>query len=255
MSLPIKKHLDNLLSAIKTRPVIISTTVAATLSLIWIISDFQAWKSFGTGGSAPTWSGYWRMTKLRVQRFLLFGKDKLTDASPLSSTGPSYLDSSAVPIRKGPRPPLQSRVMPQRQIPYHHDTVAAGVKERMRDLVATFAARHPDILQRRPSKTEGGSTDAIYGNPTLDTLNPLTKSYPILGTEIAHVHPAESSLHVWLSQRDARTVIERGWAERFPLAFVDKGWVMVYSPRSMAEVDVVETIVKAAVGNVTGVRV
>ena len=195
------------------------------------------------------------MTKLRLRRILLFGKDNLTDASSLSSAGPSYLDSSAVPVRKGPRPPLQSRVMPQRQIPYNQKFVEVGVEDRMRDLVATFAAKHPDILQLRPSKTEGGSTDAIYAKASLDTLNPLTKTFPILGTEIAHVHPAESSLHLWLTERDAKTVIERGWAQRFPLSFVDKGWIMVYSPRTMSEVDVVESIVKAAIRNVTGVHV
>lgn len=248
-------YYHTLSAKINARPLVTGTALAATISLLWVISDFRAWKSFGTGGTPPTWSGYWRMTKLRVNRFLLFGKDNLTDPSPLSTTGPTYLDATKVPARGGPRPKTQSRTMPQRQIPYGKDIVAEGVRDRVANLVATFAARYPDILELRPSKTEGGSSDAIYGNPNLQTLTPRTKSNPLLGTEIAHAHGAEGSLHLWLTEKDARTVVEKGWGERFPLTFIDKGWILVYAPRTMAEVDVVEVIVKAAISHVTGVEI
>eukprot|EP01099_Mayorella_cantabrigiensis_P007867 TRINITY_DN7154_c0_g1_i1.p1 TRINITY_DN7154_c0_g1~~TRINITY_DN7154_c0_g1_i1.p1 ORF type:complete len:287 (+),score=17.67 TRINITY_DN7154_c0_g1_i1:85-861(+) len=240
---------------INSRPLVTGTAVAATISVLWVISDFRAWKAFGTGGTPPTWSGYWRMTKIRVNRILLFGKDDLTDPSSLSTNGPTYLDPAKIPTREGARPKTQSRTMPQRQIPYGKNIVAEGVRDRVDNLVATFAAKYPDILELRPSKTEGGSTDAIYANPNLQTLTPRTKSNPILGTEIAHAHPAEGSLHLWLTEKDARTVVEKGWGERFPLSFIDKGWIMVYAPRTIAEVEVVEVIVKAAISHVTGVEI
>jgi hypothetical protein len=247
-----------LLDAISARPrqtVSTATAAALTVSLAWVISDFYAWKSFGTGGTPPTWAGYWRMTKIRINRLLLFGKDDLSDPSPLSSAGPKYLDGNAIPVREGSRPAIMARTMPQRQVPYKPDSVEPGVEERVKSMMATFAAQHPSILDLRPSKTEGGSTDAIYAKPALETLNDRAKNNKMLGTEIAHAHPSDGSLHVWLSEADAKTVVEKGWGMRFPLKFIDKGWAMVYAPRTMAEVDVIEKIVKAGIAWIAGVEV
>lgn len=255
----VTRHYHYLLHAISTRPrntAITGTAVAVTLSLAWLLHDFYAWKAFGTGGTPPTWAGYVRMSKIRLNRLLLFGKDDLTDASPLSSSsGPKYLAADAIPEREGDRPAIMARTMPQRQVPYPRGTVDAGVAERASSLIATLAAQHPSVLELRPSKTEGGSTDAIYATPSLPTLNAKAKNDKLLTTEIAHVHAAEGSLHVWLSQADAKTVVEKGWGLRFPLAFVDKGWTMVYAPRTMGEVEVVEKIVKAGIAWVSGVEV
>ncbi|OAP61571.1 hypothetical protein AYL99_03774 [Fonsecaea erecta] len=217
-----------------------ATAVALTLSLAWVLNDFHAWKSFGTGGTPPTWAGYWRMTKLRLNRMMLFGKDNLADPSPLSSSGPRYLDPVALPVREGTRPPTMARTMPQRQVPYKPGTGGGG---------GGGAGEEYD------GYTEGGSTDAIYAKPTLETLNDKARDNKILGTEIAHAHPSDGSLHVWLSEADARTVVEKGWGLRFPLTFVDKGWAMVYAPRTMAEADVVERIVRAGIAWVAGVEV
>ncbi len=254
----LSKQYDGLRLSINQNPRQASVTasaVALTLSLGWVLKDFYDWKSFGTGGTPPTWAGYWRMTKIRVNRALLFGKDNLSDPSPLSSAGPKHLDANAIPARKEPRPGTMARTMPQRQIPFKAGTVDPGVEDRVKDMMATFAAKHSSVLDHRPSKTEGGSTDAIYAKPTLDTLNDRAKNNKMLGTEIAHAHPSDGSLHVWLSEADAKTVVEKGWGLRFPLGFIDKGWAMVYAPRTMAEVDVVERIVKAGIAWIAGVEV
>jgi hypothetical protein len=232
-----------------------STALALALSLAWVLSDFRAWKSFGTGGTPPTWAGYWGMTKIRFNRLLLFGKDDLTDPTPLSVGGPRYLDANAIGTREGDRPKIMARTMPQRQVPYRRDDIDLGVPERVSNMMSKFAARHSEILELKPSKTEGGSTEAIYAKLDLPTIKEEAKTDRILTSEIAHAHPADSSFHVWLSEADAKTVVEKGWGLRFPLSFVDKGWVMVYAPRTMAEVDVVEQIVKAGIGNVAGVKV
>ncbi|KAK4939726.1 hypothetical protein LTR10_020010 [Elasticomyces elasticus] len=258
MSSSLTTYYHNLTRYVATRPreaALTSTAIAVTLSLAWVLSDFYAWKAFGTGGTPPTWAGYWRMTKIRINRFLLFGKDDLADASNLSSKGSKYLDAGKIPIRQGERPRLIARTMPQRQVPYDKRVVAPLVEDRVASMVATFATKYSDILEVRPSKTEGGSTDAIYAKPELPTLNPLAQNNKMLTTEIAHAHPSEGSLHVWLSEADAKTVVEKGWGMRFPLYFVPKGWAMVYAPRTMEEVDVVETIVKAGIAFIAGVEV
>lgn len=199
------------------------------------------------------------MTKIRISRrlhtLIHLGKDDLIDASTLSASGPRYLDPDDIPARKGPSPPLVARTMPQRQVPYKPDEIEPGVTERVSEMTANFAARYPDLLDLKPSKTEGGSADAIYAKPTLPTLNEKAKHDKILTTEIAHHHPSEWSFHVWLSEADAKTVVEKGWGQRFPMASVDKGWVMVYAPRTHPEVDVVKRIVTAAISWVTGVWV
>lgn len=248
----------NLIEQFASRPraaAATTTTVALSLSLLWVITDFHAWKAFGTGGTPPTWAGYWRMTKLRFNRLLLFGKDNLTDPTPLSTSGPAYLDAAKIEPREGERPKLMSRTMPQRQVPYAKGTVDAGIEDQILKLIPGIVAKHPDLLELRPSKTEGGSTDAIYAKQSLATLNEKAKGTGMLGSEIAHAHPREGSLHVWLTQRDARTVVEKGYGERFPLVFIDKGWTMVYAPRTQKEVDVVELIIKAGIANIAGVEV
>jgi hypothetical protein len=116
----------------------------------------------------------------------------------------------------------------------------------------TIASAHADLLEINPSHTEGKSTDGLYARKELDTLNPLARDR-ILDHEIAHAHPADNSLHVWLSDVDARKVIESGWGQRFPLAFVKSGWILVYAPRNAAELDVVQGIVRAGVAWITGV--
>ena len=214
------------------RAVLASTAVALTLSLSWLLIDFHAWKAFGTGGTLPTWSGYWRMTKIRIGRMVIFGKDDLRDPSGLSEKGPRYLDPSSLSIREGSSPRIVSRTMTQHQVPYKPAEIQPGVSERLQSLISTIAAQYPDRLELRPSKTEGGSALAIYAKSSLATLKDAAKRDQILGTEISHVHPAEGSLHVWLTEADAKTVVKKKWGMRFPLKFVDKGFVLIYAPSS-----------------------
>ncbi|KAK4209483.1 hypothetical protein QBC37DRAFT_430308 [Rhypophila decipiens] len=240
---------QKLISAISSRPVLTGLCATALLGIAWTVNDFLAWKQFGTGGTPPTWSGYLRMTKHRIN-FLLAGPD-LLDPAPHSTTGPSYLPSALRP-REGPRARIMTRIMPQRQIP---EPIAPGAHARLHSLVANLASQQPTLLESKPSHTEGKSTDGLYALPSCEKLNSKARDDKLLQREIAHAHPADNSLHVWLSGPDARKVIEAGWGQRFPLQWVDSGWTMVYAPRTEAEMGVVEDIVKAGVGWVTGVRI
>jgi len=228
----------------------LATTIggALILSLSWTVWDFHEWKSFGTGGTPPTWAGYMRMTKFRLNR--LMSSDDLCDPSSLKTDGPRYL-KTGLKRREGSRPKIISRTMPQRQRP---EKIDPQTRQRLQSMMRTLAEKHPELLEVRPSKTEGRTTDAIYARPDLEKLNPQAKD-PILDHEIAHAHPAENSLHVWLSDPDARAVIEAGWGQRFPLTFVKSGWIMVYAPRNLDEVEVAEEIVRAGIAWITGVEV
>ena len=191
------------------------------------------------------------MTKLRIRQAL--SNNDLLDASVLQQTGPSYLPSASLTPRSGPRPHIIPRILPQRQRP---EPIPPATLSRLHSLIPSLASAHPDLFELSPSKTEGKTTDGLYGRADVDTLNPVAREVAILDREIAHVHPTENSLHVWLSERDARAVVEGGWGARFPpLERVPPGWVFVYAPRDEGEMDIVESIVKAAVRWVTGVKV
>ncbi|PWY75322.1 hypothetical protein BO94DRAFT_212371 [Aspergillus sclerotioniger CBS 115572] len=235
---------NQIIATLTSNPVATGICATAVLGIVWTIHDFREWIAFGTGGSSPTCRGYLRMTKLRIKQAL--SNNNLLDASVLKQTGPSYLPSAPLPPRRSPRPHIIPRILPQRQRP---EPIPPAMLSRLHSIVPDLASAHPDLFELSPSKTEGKTTDGLYARADVDTLNPVTREVAILDREIAHVHPTEYSLHVWLSERDARAVIERGWGARFPpLEGVPPGWVFVYAPRDEAEMDVVEGIVRAAVG-------
>lgn len=118
----------------------------------------------------------------------------------------------------------------------------------------TLANARPDLFEVKLSHTEGKTTDGLYARTDVKTLNPIAKD-KVLNHEIAHAHPAENSLHVWLSEPDARKVIEAEWGQRFPLTFVNRGWTMVYAPRNDEELEIVERIVKAGAEWIVGAAV
>ena len=113
--------------------------------------------------------------------------------------------------------------------------------------MAHFAS-HPayaPLIDTRPSKTEGGTGAALYVKPEVDGINPAAHR---IFYEVAHVHPTENSLHVYVSPKDARVVLEKGWGVRFPVTWLaPPSWIMVYAPRGEEEVEVVREIVRAAV--------
>ncbi|KAK4506307.1 hypothetical protein PRZ48_000037 [Zasmidium cellare] len=229
-----------------------ASAAAITAALVfgaWIYRDYTAWIDFGTGGTSANFSGYLRITKFRLLR--AFSGDDLKDASSLSPDGLSYLPKQ-LPRREGQLPAIIERTLPQRQYPAKTPLDKAAY-DRLHALPKKYAEQLNDALKLDKSVTEGRTTDAIYALPA----HRHGAHDRVLGDEIAHVHPAENSLHVWLTEADTYKVVSAGWGERFPLAslgMVNAGWTFVYAPRSMEEVAVVEEIFKAGIGHLTGKR-
>ena len=125
----------------------------------------------------------------------------------------------------------------------------------LNNLMQTFASTAPfsEYIETRPSKTEGGTGPAIYVKPAVKTINPVAHK---IFYEVAHVHPADHSLHVYVSPTDAKTVVGRGWGQRFPVTWLaPPSWIMVYAPRDERELEVVKEIVRAAVCHAVGMEV
>jgi hypothetical protein len=74
----------------------------------------------------------------------------------------------------------------------------------------------------------------------------------LIGREFTHLHPApDHSLHAMLPLDPADVAIDAGWAESHPVALrelIPRTAVMRYAPRGDAELDVIETLVKASHG-------
>lgn len=186
---------------------------------------------------------------MTIQRLQYYTND-VFDPSGLSRDGPSYIKGQ-LPSRAGKRPTLMPRILPQRQ---HPEPIDPQVRDKLQNLMKTLAAQHPSLFAVRLSHTEGKTTDGLYALEAIPTLNPVAKD-KLLNHEIAHAHPPDNSLHVWVSDPDARKIVESGWGCRFCLPFVKSGWTMVYAPRNEEEYQVVEKIVKAACAWITGVEI
>lgn len=238
---------------------------ASALASLAFWYDFRSWQRFGmqgpktlfnpslctpltarplgTGGTPPTLRGYLKIRRWGL--YLLFQNQNLLDSSPISNEGPSYLSSDKVPKRSGTRPSSTRWTLPQRQHPYPiKPTAKKTLSTLMHDLAAS-PSLSPYIYQA-PSKTEGGTGAALYLRPdSSPTANPNASK---IFYEIAHVHPNESSLHVYVSPKDARTVIESGWGQRFSVPWLaPSSWIHVYAPRDDDEVETVRGIVRAGV--------
>jgi len=101
------------------------------------------------------------------------------------------------------------------------------------------------------------SGDAILIADHIDTPHSIAKATK---REIAHVHAGvrsrEYSMHMLLSPKDCKEVITKKWGERMTLAgsLVPNEYLIVYTPRTKQEVEVVKTIVEAAILFMTGPR-
>lgn len=155
--------------------------------------------------------------------------------TPPSSTvadqlpAPVVDDLATLPVREGPRekttesvPHVQLDAMPVPE-------VDAELRRR------AFAI--PGV-EDRPSEISLAGARALWLSADLELERPEVL---LSGREFAHIHP-DGSLHVWLPVEWAVDVDETGWGELHP--WVDRagfwdGVVMVFTPRTPAEVDVV----------------
>ena len=84
---------------------------------------------------------------------------------------------------------------------------------------------------------------------------PLTHPEAIVsGREFSHIHP-DGSLHAPLPYERALEVAEKGWGERHPWADEREGWdglVMLFTPQSMAELEIIFQLIVESCNHVTG---
>ncbi|CZR68967.1 uncharacterized protein PAC_18868 [Phialocephala subalpina] len=231
-----------------TRPSTLKTSLF-TLSLPFIYFtylDYRAWYNVGRGGLPHNFLGYIIQGILSPLKASRFDTSFMSQPKVLAKSGPpgerAYLKDEDVPQRKGDRPDVCKWILPQRQLDQKPGPESRTKYEK---LIHSLAVDHPTKLSVKTSILERGGP-ALY-------INPEVEKHPgAFGTrnEIAHLHESDGgSMHVSISPKDAKLVIEKGWGERFGLSgtILPVTYTMVYAPRDEEEMKVVERIVRAGV--------
>ena len=108
-----------------------------------------------------------------------------------------------------------------------------------------------------PGVTLGETRVSLPGAIGFQLDDDVTLAQPeaiVGGREFAHVHP-DGSLHASLRPNTARAAVEAGWATPHPWSDQRAGWegfVMIYTPVTAAELEVVFQLVQGSYAYVTG---
>lgn len=212
-----------------------------------ISRDYKAFLSLGPGGTSQTFSGFIKLSCLRI--FCL--KEPLQAPPILPRIYPKrgYL-SSDLGEREGPRPVVKG-LAPQRQITQR---ASSEMYDAAYDVMKTLVKEYPDELFIATSAIEGHS-------PAIFSKIATPSGFGQRTVEICHLHGIDGSLHAVLHPADIEKVLGSGYGERHPLARTDwwwqwpvvpEGFVLLYSCRGAADLAVLRVILCAAACNVCG---
>ncbi|MEM8859380.1 MAG: luciferase family protein [Chloroflexota bacterium] len=106
-------------------------------------------------------------------------------------------------------------------------------------------------VENRPTIVSLPGASGMWLSDEVPVVNPQAI---VNGREFAHIHP-DGSLHAPLPFDRALEITEKGWGERHPWADERDGWegfVMLYTPLSMEELDVTFQLIVESYNHVTG---
>lgn len=155
---------------------------------------------------------------------------------------PMFANAESFPTREDPRPVTTNDVP--------HVQIGVEAIPELTDELLRRVGELPNLELRDTILSLPGamgfwiSEDATLKNP--DAI--------IRGREFAHVHP-DGSLHASLDPKVAQAAIKAGWATSHPWSGQRAGWegfVMIYTPLSEDELNVVHRLVISSYNFVTG---
>lgn len=147
-----------------------------------------------------------------------------------------------LPERSGPQTVTSGRV-PHVQI---GETKNSAITDELHRLTFSIPG-----LEMRPTIASLPGTTGIWLQDDMPVAHPTAI---VAGREFAHIH-TDGSLHAALPFNRASEVTEKKWGERHPWADQNPGWegfVMLYSPRTMDEVDIVFELITESYNHITG---
>ncbi|KAL2433763.1 hypothetical protein ABEF94_010482 [Exophiala dermatitidis] len=176
--------------------------------------------------------------------------------SGISTRG--YLET--LPVRMGSRPSVSGISHPKQTTQVPCSLKEGGLLDRLRDIITAIPAMYPGTTYLGSSTFEAGGSVSLFARQR--AFNETRYHGEIVSADCAG-----GLVQLTLHPDDVRTVIEKGWGQRHPLSTRLALWlamdeakagstpqarVVVYAPRSPAELDVVEQIIHAAVWWVGG---
>lgn len=171
-----------------------------------------------------------------------------------SQTGPTDADESTElnSVTETEIAPLPQRSGPLTQtsgtVP--HVQIGVEVVEDVNDELFQLAFDLPGV-ENRPTIVSLPGTRGMWLSDEITIVHP---EVIVSGREFAHIHP-DGSLHVPLPYDRALEAAEKGWAERHPWADQRDGWeglVLLFTPQSMAELNVTFQLIVESYNFVTG---
>lgn len=154
-----------------------------------------------------------------------------------------------IPAREGLRPETTSPGIPHKQ---RTQNAPAELQEKLWQRLLALPR-----VQAGPSPISGPGTRAVHLERAVAN-GPKEAFAPDGGTEFAHIHDSDDgSLHVTLARPDAEAVLASGWGEWHPtvlMGIFPPNLVMVYGPRTVEEIDVIDQILAASHAHATGER-
>jgi hypothetical protein len=149
------------------------------------------------------------------------------------------MPSSSLPLRVG-APPRTTPTNPHTQLD-QQPTDSRWTEELARRVFAL-----PGVVEA-PSRISVPGARALVLAPG-EAVGPPEAF--LIDREFAHLHPApDHSLHAMLPIEAVSEAVGAGWAEPHPVALrglIPANAVMLYAPRDEAELDVIETLVRAS---------
>jgi hypothetical protein len=161
-----------------------------------------------------------------------------------------YLTDKDIPSRNHSRPKML-RGVPHRQLTQQTpDDIMYEMYKHMESIsIPKYGGEtiNTQLLLRGKSVVEYTGADGIF-LPNVDQ-----KTFG--RCEIAHLHSNDGSFHMIVHPSDAKLLIDKQWAERFPLCGVNffnkliipDTYVLIYGPQNENEVKIWKTILNAAI--------
>ncbi|KAJ5081782.1 hypothetical protein NUU61_010046 [Penicillium alfredii] len=251
------------------RTAILASAAVLGTSLIFPAAyrDYQLFKSYGQGGIPNNLAG-WLIVRLLMQplgREMLSTDEYERRVAATAGQGPGsegYLLVSETQLASrsaAARPFVGPHVVPQRQMTQLPEQ---AIMEKLRGSFLAFGRRNEHLVKLSQSLAERHS-DALF---LADHLRPTEITQRTRG-EISHVHTGKDhSLHVILAPADCKKVIDAGWGQRHAfsgtaaMSILSLGllpgipweYLLIYAPRTEAEIETVMQIVAASVKFATG---
>lgn len=226
------------------RAVGLAGAAGAVAAGLWAVGDYRRWRALGPGGLPATWRGWLTTTRLRLRT-----RDPLALEPLLARLGEAgdHLRLADLPPRAGERPRIAPHPVPHRQLDQRAGEAALAALRAVFERAVSSDTERLVFAQSWFEKRNRAVTARMCG---------CADAHASHG-EIAHIHPADGSMHMILGPSDALAVIRAGWGERHGLAGIALGlpltYTLIYAPRDERDVAAIERILAAAIAHMTRV--